>query len=411
MSFKQRFSDLAGRLNGDDSGVWAVSDKASELQMAGKDVIKLCVGDPDFDTPAPIHDAVASSLKAGRTHYSPSQGELELRSAIADLETRTSRHPCSPEDVVIFPGATNALYTILSCLMNTGDELIVPEPMYVGYVGFLAAVGVKVKHVPLNSERNFALEIDAIKACINSKTKAVLVNTPGNPAGNMMTREEMAELALFCYERNVWLICDEVYSMITYNRRHVSMRSAATSLDNIIMVDGLSKSHAMSGWRIGWAVAPPALVPHLVNFAGATVFGCTQFVQDAAAWALRHDEYYMSLMREEYQRRRDFLVERFNQMEGLSCQSPDAGMFVMVKVCPLFTSGKEFAEGLVDTQFVSVVPGEGFGPSAKEFVRVTLAQPVEILADACDRIETYIKSVKPSLEECVVDDSQKLKKA
>ena len=390
MAFKQQFSDLSERVCVDDGDVWAVSDRAAGMAAAGADVIKLCVGDPDFDTPAPIHEAVASSLAAGRTHYSPAQGELELRSAIADLETRTSRHPCSPEDVVIFPGATNALYTIFSCLLNVGDELLVPEPMYVGYVGFLAAIGAKVVHVPLNAECNFSLEVEQIKAAVTRKTKAILVNTPGNPAGNMMTREEMADLAAFCWKRNIWLVCDEVYSMITYNRRHVSMRSAAENLDNVIMVDGLSKSHAMSGWRIGWAVAPPSLVSRLVSFAGATVFGCTQFVQDAAAWALRHDEYYMSLMREEYQRRRDFLVERFNSIEGLSCQSPDAGMFVMVKVTPLFSSGREFAEGLLDAQQVSVVPGEGFGPSAKDFVRVTLAQPVGILTDAMQRIENYV---------------------
>jgi len=264
--------------------------------------------------------------------------------------------------------------------------------MYVGYVGFLAAIGAKIKHVPLNAERNFALEPEKIKAAVTDNTKVILVNTPGNPAGNMMTREEMADLAAFCWRRNIWLICDEVYSMITYNRRHVSLRSAAEKLDNVIMVDGLSKSHAMSGWRIGWAVAPQSLVPRLVNFAGATVFGCTQFVQDAATWALRHDEYYMSLMREEYQRRRDFLVERFNSIKGLSCQSPDAGMFVMVKVTPLFAGGREFAEGLLDAQQVSLVPGEGFGPSAKDFVRVTLAQPVSVLTDAMLRIENFVKA-------------------
>ncbi len=392
MAFKQELSELAQRLNTDEADVWAVSDRAAKRMAEGDDIIKLCVGDPDFDTPAPIHEAVASSLAAGRTHYSPSQGEHELRSAIADLETRTSRHPCSPEEVVIFPGATNALYTILSCLLNVGDELIVPEPMYVGYVGFLAAVGAKVVSVPLNAERNFALEIQAIKDTVTPNTKAVLVNTPGNPAGNMMTREEMADLADFCCKRNIWLICDEVYSMITYNRRHVSMRSAAEKLDNVIMVDGLSKSHAMSGWRIGWAVAPPSLVPHLVNFAGATVFGCTQFVQDAAAWALRNDEYYMSLMREEYHRRRDFLVESFNAIEGLSCQSPDAGMFVMVKVTPAYSDGRAFAEALLDAEGVSVVPGQGFGPSAKDFVRVTLAQPMDVLKDACGRIKTFVES-------------------
>lgn len=390
MAFELNLSRVAQRLDSDGGDVWAVSDRAAEMEKEGIDVIRLCVGDPDFDTPTPIHAAVGQSLRQGRTHYSASQGEPELRAAIAALETKTSPHPCSADEIVVFPGATNALYSVLSCLLNNEDELLVPDPMYVGYCGFLAAIGCQVTQVPLNVARNFALDIEAIKAAVTVKTRVVLINTPGNPAGNMITPEEMAELAEFCRDKGLWLVCDEVYSMITFARRHTSLRAAAKHLDNVIMVDGLSKSHAMSGWRVGWAVAPKALIPHLSHFAGATVFGCPQFIQDAAAFALRHDEYYVAKMREEYRTRRDYVVERINAIDGLNCQAPDAGMFVMADVSALGLDGRQFAEALLEEQQVCTVPGEGFGESTRNYVRITLAQSVEVLRKAFDRIEAFV---------------------
>lgn len=399
MEFNLNLSRVAERLNSDTGNVWAVSDRAAEMEHEGIDVIRLCVGDPDFDTPTPIHNAVSQSLKQGRTHYSSSQGELELRKAIAELETKTSHHPCSPEEVVVFPGATNALYSVLACLLNTEDELIVPDPMYVGYCGFLAAIGCQVTKVPLNVARNFALDIDRIKMAVTDKTRVVLVNTPGNPAGNMIPREELTELAEYCRDKGIWLVCDEVYSMITFDHRHVSLRASAKHLDNVIMIDGLSKSHAMSGWRIGWAVAPKALVPHLCSFTGATVFGCPQFIQDASAFALRHDEYYVAKMREEYSRRRDYVVNRLGAIDGLNCQAPAAGMFVMVDISAVSQNGRQFGLDLLEEQRVCVVPGDGFGQSTRNFVRITLAQSTEVLTKAFDRIEAFVNTHRHDLDQ------------
>jgi len=182
--------------------------------------------------------------------------------------------------------------------------------------------------------------------------------------------------------------------MITFKQRHVSLRAAAAELENVIMVDGLSKSHAMSGWRIGWVVAPSTLVPHLTNLAGASVFGCPQFIQDAAAFALRHDDFYVAQMREEYKKRRDYLVERINQMPGVSCVSPDAGMFVMMHTGLVSDGGQAFAERLLDEAGVSVVPGAGFGDVTADYVRITLAQPISVLTKAMDRMALMLGSPK-----------------
>ncbi len=383
-------SHAALRLAGGHGSGWATHDEGLARQEAGEDVILLSVGDPDFVTPEPIFYEALAAMKRDRTHYSPAQGELGLRRAIADLETATSHHPCDPDEVVVFPGATNAIYAVLACTVNPGDEIVIPEPMYVGYWGILQALGLNIRRVPLRCEDNFALDTATVIDSLSAATRVLLVNTPGNPGGNIIDRDQLAELATACRERNVWLVCDEVYSAITYKQDHVSLRASADSLDNTIMVDGLSKSHAMSGWRVGWAVAPRELVPHLARFAGATMFGSCQFIQDASAYALRTDMGHVERMRQEYRGRRDYVVERINAMPGLRCQSPDAGMFVMVNVAGLGLDGDELARRLLDRALVTVVPGSAFGPSAVDYVRVTLCQPEEVLAEALDRIEALL---------------------
>jgi len=237
---------------------------------------------------------------------------------------------------------------------------------------------------------NFFLDIDDIKAAVKSETRAVLVNTPGNPAGNMISSDQLAELAEFCFSKGIWLVCDEVYSLITFENQHVSLRASAKRLDNVIIVNSMSKSHAMSGWRIGWVIAPKVLVPNLVSFTDSTLFGCAQFVQDAAAFALRHDEISVVKMKEEYRCRRDYVVNRVSAIGGISCQSPAAGMFVMVDVSATGFDGVQFGRALLDQQRVSVVPGGGFGQSTGNFVRITLAQPIEVLTEAFDRIEAFV---------------------
>lgn len=384
------FSQLTQRLDKDDSAAWGVHDRALEMQRYGEDVILLCVGDPDFRTPEPIIDNAVSYLRVGRTHYSPSLGEMNFRRAVADLETKTSPHPCSSDEVVIFPGATQALYAVLACLLDAGDEIIIPEPMYVGYPGVIDAIGARICSVPLIPERGFALDLDAIKAAVNEKTKVVMVNTPNNPTGSMIEKHVLRELAQFCLDKGLWLLCDEVYSLITFKQRHRSLRTAAERLDNVIMVDGLSKSHAMSGWRMGWAVCPPALVQHLAKFSTATLFGGPQFIQDAAAFALSNDEYYVAEMRDEYRRRRDYVVGRIGEIDGISCPVPDAGMFVMMDVEGIDANDVRFAERLLDAEAVSTVPGSGFGPTGKGYIRITLAQPISVLAQGFDRIARFV---------------------
>lgn len=391
MSFTASISNLSKRLDQDTSGVWDVHDRACEQFAKGEDVYLLSVGDPDLATLPSTIRATIDSLEKGRTHYAPGMGEINLRRIIADIETKSSGKPCDPSQIVIFPGATNAIYSVMSCLLNPGDDIIVAEPMYVGYEGIFQSLDVNVVPVELDVNNHFAFDVERVKAAVTDSTKVVFINTPGNPAGNMISAAELEELADFCLAHNLWLVCDEVYSMITFEEDHISLRKAAKKLDNVVIIDGLSKSHAMTGWRLGWTVASSELSQHLLGFTSSTVFGCCQFVQDAAAYALSNDEEYIHGVREEYKQRRNYVCNRVKEIPGLHCQIPKAGMFIMIKVDELAENGLRFAEDLLKKQKVSVLPGVGFGQSTSNYVRVSLAQPINVLKPAFDRIEKYAR--------------------
>jgi arginine:pyruvate transaminase len=298
------------------------------------------------------------------------------------------------DEVAIFPGATAAIHAVMSCLLDPGDEIVIPEPMYVGYTPIMRAVDAKVRTVPLDASEGFTLNLKQLIATLTENTRVLFINTPGNPTGGIIPAADIRELAAHCSERGIWLVCDEVYSMFCYEGKHVSARASAEKLDNIVMIDGLSKSHAMSGWRMGWVVAPPALITRLGDYAGATLFGSPQFIQDASAFALENDQEYVQRMRNEYRERRDFVLHRLKKVRGISCTRPRAGMFIMCDVSGTGMDGRQFAHRLLDEQGVSVIPGDAFGPSTTAFVRLGLAQNKAVLKRACKRIREFCKHLE-----------------
>lgn len=378
-------SALARRLGAPGADVWEIHDEAVARQRDGEDIVLLSVGDPDFSTPVYIAEHTVAQIKAGRTHYSPPEGEYTLRRTIAELESRGTGRSFQAAQFVIFPGATAALYSVFACIADAGDEVVVPEPMYAGYRGMFDALGIRDVTVSL-TQPDFQLDVDAVFAAVTPATRAVLVNTPGNPCGNLIPAERLAALASGCRERNLWLVCDEVYSLITFESPHVSLLRATDDLSNVVVIDGLSKSHAMSGWRIGWAVAPAELVRALTRFASAALFGTCQFVQDGAAYALAHDAPDVERMRLEYQRRRDYAVARLDAIPDLGYFRPHGGMFVMVDASRIANDGADFARRLLDDAGLSTIPGRGFGPSVASFVRMSLTHPIPVLEQAFERM-------------------------
>ncbi|MFT7526230.1 MAG: arginine:pyruvate transaminase [Gammaproteobacteria bacterium] len=387
-----QFSDLSARLNLDSGDAWQVHDQALGMKQAGEDVVLLSIGDPDFRTPEPIVDNAISHMRVGRTHYSPALGELNLRRAVADYESRISPLACSENEVSIYPGVTSAIYSVMSCLLNAGDEILIVDPLYVGYTPILAALNLKVSVVLASSEHNFEPQLNDLVSSITDDTRVVFINTPSNPTGAIIPLETLQALARYCFEKDIWLVCDEVYSMFTYEKSHISLRTAAQQLENVVVIDGLSKSHAMSGWRVGWVVAPAELTQHLGRFSAMSIFGCPQFIQDAAAFALNNDEYYVREMCAQYQKRRDLVCARLAQMPGVKFLKPESGMFIMVDISFIYKDDKEFAQKLLNAEKLSVLPGSAFGAGTTGHIRLSLVQPENILTEGCNRLQRFLQA-------------------
>ncbi len=392
--FQSNYSALTRRLDTAAAEAWQVHDAAMRMKQRGEDAVILSIGDPDFRTPEPIIDNAVSHMRVGRTHYSPALGELNLRRAVADYESRVSPHPCSADEVSIYPGVTSAIYSVMSCLLDAGDEVVIVDPLYVGYTPIMNALNVSVKTVVTRAEESFVPQLDDLAAAISDKTRVVFINTPGNPTGAIIPDSTLKSLAELCRGKGIWLVCDEVYSMFTYENPHISLRTAAEKLDNVVVIDGPSKSHAMSGWRMGWVVAPAELTGHLGNFSAMSMFGCPQFIQDAAAFALNNDEYYVSDMCKVYKARRDLVCQQLDNIDGLHYFRPESGMFVMVDVRNVCADDNDFARQLLDAEKVSLLPGSAFGKATSGHVRLSLVQPEDVLREGCERLARFVQSQK-----------------
>ena len=390
---RMRFSALTRRLDADSARVWEIHYHAERRLDAGEDVIVLSVGDPDFDTPPAIIDEAERSLRRGRTRYAPTAGDPALREAIARRHGRTTTQRVSAEEVVVFPGAQSALFACVLCLADPGDEIIVCEPRYVTYDGVIEAPGAVRVGVPLAAGQRFRFDPDAIGRAVTPRTRAILLNSPHNPTGAVAARDEMAAVADIARHRDLWVVSDEVYASLTYDADHVAIASLPGMAERTVTVGSVSKSHAMQGWRLGWAVGPRALARHLAHLILSMIYGAPLFTQDAARFALDREFEELDAMRRAYRARRDLLCTRINACPGLACQWPQGGMFALVDVRGTGLSDTDFAWGLLDTEGVSVLPAASFGDVAAGYVRVSLTAPEAVLDRACDRIARYVRRV------------------
>jgi len=386
-----KFASIVNRLDTAAAYAWAIHDRARERQIDGEDIILLSVGDPDFGTPPAITEAAIKSLRAGRTHYGGFAGAAEFRRALADRHREQTGQVIAPDQVVVCPGAQNGLYAATLCLVESGDEVIVPEPRYVTYESVVDASGATRVDVPLDVDRGFHLDPDKVAAAVTDRTRMILLNTPHNPTGMVMTREELEGVAEVALRHDLWVVCDEVYADLTFDVPHVSVCALPRIADRSVSIGSLSKSHAMQGWRLGWVIAPPDLAKHLVNLVKPMHYGLSPFLQDAAAIALTEDHPETDAMHRDYRERRDLVCSRINTMPGLACSWPEGSMFLLVDVRGTGLDGEKFAWGLLDHGGVSLLPGTGFGASVTGHVRFSLTMPLDILEDACDRIERYAR--------------------
>jgi arginine:pyruvate transaminase len=291
--------------------------------------------------------------------------------------------------VVVLAGAQSALFAACQCLLDPGDAVLVPEPMYVTYLATVAAAGARPVRVPLVPDQGFRLDLDRLASSVTPAVRAILVNSPNNPTGAVMTRPELEAVAELCRRRDLWLISDEVYASLLYEGEHVPPAALPGMAERTVTVSSLSKSHAMTGWRVGWLVGPPELARHAARLSLCMLYGLPAFVQDAATVALTRELAEVADMRERLRRRRDAVCRRLAGLPGLACSRPQGGMFVMLDVRRTGLGADTFARRLLAEELVSVLAGDAFGGAAAGHVRLSLTAPEERLAEACDRIGRF----------------------
>jgi aspartate/methionine/tyrosine aminotransferase len=287
-------------------------------------------------------------------------------------------------------GAQCGLFASALCLLASGDEVIVPEPMYVTYEATLQAPGAKIVTMPQRAEVDFHLDAEDVAQAITPRTRAIYFATPCNPTGAMITRSNLERIAQLAIEHDLWVVSDEVYATLTFGKEHVSIASLPSMAERTVTIGSLSKSHAMTGWRMGWIIGPGALIDHIHNLSMAMLYGLPTFLQRGAVVALEQDLAEVEIMRATYQRRRDASVARLNQVPGLKCHSPDAGMFMMLDVRGTGLSSGDFACKLYDATGVAVLDATAFGKSAAGHVRVSFVADDKSLEEACGRISAFV---------------------
>lgn len=382
----RRYARRLAGVGGRGSGAWAVHARAVERRRRGEDVLMASVGDPDFATPEAVVAAAKDALDRGETRYAAIAGLPDLRAAIAADHRRTTGQDVASERVVVLAGAQCALFVACQCLLDPGDAVLAFEPAYVTYPATVAAAGAELLTVPPRPGGGFRPDLDAAARMVGPSTRAVLLNSPNNPAGTVFTAEETAAVLDLCRRRDLWLIADEVYAGLVFDGRHTAPAGLPGGDERVVTISGLSKSHAMTGWRLGWLVGPKDLADHAERLGLCMLYGTPPFVQRAAIAALTLDLPEVAAMRESYRARRDRALRLIGESPDLACEAPAGGMFLMIDVRAAGRSAGEFAASLLDEEAVAVLPADPFGPSAEGHVRFGLTLAGDRLDEACRRI-------------------------
>jgi aminotransferase len=355
------------------------------------DVISLGIGEPDFTTPEPILEAGIEALRNGETHYTSNAGIYELREAIADLLEEKYQVIYDPADeVVVSVGVSEALYLALTAVINPGEEIIIPTPCFVSYQAEVILAGGVPVEVPGIMENGFQPEPELIEAAITTKTKAIFIGFPNNPTGTVATRENLLKISRIAEKHDLLVISDEIYDSLVYGIEHVCFSSLPGMMDRTITLGGFSKSYAMTGWRVGYAAAPANILGGLVRVHQYTVMSAPSMSQLAALAAIRHGADHAEEMRLKYDRRRQLIVSRLNEI-GLETFMPQGAFYAFPKITCTGLDDETFAKDLLEQEKVAVVPGSAFGAGGSGFVRCSYATKYEKIEKALDRIESFVK--------------------
>src|SRR6266436_492465 len=365
--------------------------KAKALEAQGRDIIHLEIGEPDFDTPDNIIDAGCDALRKGFTHYGPSAGMMELREVIAQYVSETRRVKAMPDEVVIVPGGKPIIFFSILALADDGDEIIYPNPGFPIYESMINYVGAKAVPIRLREELDFRLDVDELDALINDRTKLIILNSPQNPSGGVLTKNDIEEIARAIGDRNLMVLTDEIYSRLIFEGEHHSIMSLEGMKERCILLDGFSKTYAMTGWRMGYGVMRADLATHVARLMTNSSSCTASFTQIAGIEALRGPQDSVERMCAEFKKRRDVMVAGLNKIKGFSCRVPHGAFYVFPNITKTGWPSKKLADALLDDAGVAALSGTAFGDFGEGYLRFSVANSIEKIEKALDRIDAWTK--------------------
>jgi len=383
---------LAGRMSrlGTETA-FEVLNKARALERQGKEIVHLEIGEPDFDTPKNVVEAAVGALRHGWTHYGPSAGLPDLRQAIAEEVSRSRGVKVNSDEVVVVPGGKPIIFFSLLALADEGDEVIYPNPGFPIYESMINYLGAKAVPIRLHEEKDFGLDVDELAALITDRTKLIIVNSPQNPTGGVLSRQDIRDIAEAIGDRNIMVLSDEIYNRLIFDGEHYSIMSVPGFKDRTILLDGFSKTYAMTGWRMGYGVMRPDLATHITRLMTNSNSCTASFTQVAGIEAIRGDQSSVEHMRAEFQRRRDAFVTGLNRIKGFSCRMPKGAFYVFPNITRTGWKSKQLADALLEEAGVACLSGTAFGDYGEGYLRFSVANSLENLNKALERIDQWTK--------------------
>ena len=365
--------------------------RARALEAKGRDVVHLEIGEPDFDTPANIIEAATTALHKGWTHYGPSAGLPALREAIAEEISRSRKVSVRPEEVVVVPGGKPIIFYTILALVDEGDEVIYPNPGFPIYESMINFMGAKAVPIRLREEMDFRLDVKELARLITDRTKLIILNSPQNPTGGVLSRKDVEEIASVIGDHDVMVLSDEIYCRLIYEGEHYSLMTVDGFKDRTILLDGFSKTYAMTGWRLGYGVMRADLASHISRLMTNSNSCTASFTQVAGVEGLRGPQDSVDAMREEFRRRRDVFVERINHIKGFSCRLPKGAFYTFPNITKTGWASKKLADALLEEAGVACLSGTAFGDFGEGYLRFSVANSIDNINKALDRIEQWAK--------------------
>ena len=387
--FDLRLASRMSRLGTETA--FEVLPRARALEKQGRVIILLEIGEPDFATPANIVDAAVDALRLGWTHYGPSAGLPDLRKEIASYISRTRQAPVTSDEVVVVPGGKPIIFFTILTLVDEGDEVIYPNPGFPIYESMINYIGGRAVPIPLREERDFALDVKELASLINDRTKLIILNSPHNPTGGVLTKKDILEVADAIGDRNILVLSDEIYSRLLFEGEHFSIMSVPGFQERTILLDGFSKTYAMTGWRMGYGVMRPDLAAHITRLMTNSNSCTASFTQVAGIAALRGDQSSVDKMCGEFKLRRDAFVAGLNKIKGFSCRMPKGAFYTFPNITKTGWPSKKLADALLEEAGVACLAGTAFGSFGEGYLRFSVANSLENLNTALTWIQGWVE--------------------